>query len=249
MIAFFFSGRIKGANIELLENIQKKYNCIYFMALNTDELDDEIKILCSRLNIGEYQLFYKKIIPPSYIYKHLHWEQWEEPNKCNTWSMFYNNFLAFRLIELYEKKYNVEFETIVKYRSDIHAEIINIHDIIADWTIYVPDGNDYNGLCDLIAYGNKRTMKEYCDVCNNIDEMCKKGIKMHPETLLGAHISEKNINKERFLYEVILDGRRGQKCSSDIENNNMYKNMEEDALNLLYNNYVNEVNNWFESKS
>lgn len=129
--------------------------------------------------------------------------QW---NNYNTVSMYFHNKRAF--IVLLERVPDVDI--VLKYRSDIITnQKLELPSSVSSNTIYVPDSNQWKGINDQIAYGDKESMKIYCGVYDKIEEYVKKNhVSFHPETLLLHHLKTENIKVETFNYKYHLNPKR-----------------------------------------
>lgn len=184
-LAIFISGRIKFYDKCLLEIInflksQNKYNIKLFLSINSDQICNEV-IHCFKNEIGYYEFkpfFYEK----DWIENRLKNNR-KYLGPYNQLSCFYNDLNNFNLIEKYEKDYNIEFDIICKLRSDIIFTDIN-------QIIFHKDNpcdlilNNINLQCrisafllspslmsDAVCFGNKKSMKIYCNTYNFIKNM------------------------------------------------------------------------------
>jgi hypothetical protein len=206
-IAIFFSGRIKGyeQTFSHLKSIIDKYNPVFFTSLNQNSEDEYTKTFCEKFNIKNDQINYEKTILPDSL---------KDVNSCshvlNTYSMFYHNYKAFCLIEKYQRSHNIHFDVIVKYRAEIHSSDILKFNETENNKLYIPNGLDYGGINDQIAYGDLDVMKKYCELGNgNVEKIhLEKNIRYHPETLLFHHIKSYNISIARPSFSYNLDGSR-----------------------------------------
>lgn len=127
-------------------------------------------------------------------------------NGYNTASMYYHNS---RALEIAMKEFP-EAEVVVKYRSDVvsshtfpHAE-----GALDEKTIYLPNGNDYGGVNDQLAYGTPESMAVYCSLYDKIEEYVRNGVPYHPETLLSHHLRSNAIQTKRFDFAYGLEPSR-----------------------------------------
>jgi hypothetical protein len=202
-IAIFFSGRIKSFHHKKNTFTKEKelYKPIYFMSLNQKEEDDISKDFKNLFGITDDRINYEETKTPKEIFN---LKKRNETSYENCYSQFYHNYSCFKLIEKYQNNNNVKFDVIVKYRSDIDTDEILPIDIPKINTIYLPEGEDFLGLNDKIAYGNYDTMKIYCDLVNNIIKMCTTQDTIYnPEILVKKHISNNNLNISRFKYNTL----------------------------------------------
>lgn len=208
-IAFFLSGRIISVNPEKsLINIQKvkeKYDPIFFISLNK-EVDDITftNLVKEKLNIEENQFSSTFTNVPSEMFT---FYKMPETSAVNTYSQFKHNNECIKMIDKYQEENNMKFDTIVKYRMDIDNLNDDVIEIITTEknTCYIPEGQDWrNGINDQIAYGDFDTMFKYCNLVNNIRNLCQSGVIFHPETLLLNHIQREEINIKRFYFDYRL---------------------------------------------
>lgn len=151
-----------------------------FLSINSDKVYNEV-IQCFKDEIGYYEF-------KPFFYE----EDWIENRlknnrkyfgPYNQLSCFYNDLNNFNLIEKYEKDNNIEFDVICKLRSDIIFTNINqliFHkDNSSDLIL-----NNINLKCrisafhlspsfmsDAVCFGNKKSMKIYCNTYNFIKNM------------------------------------------------------------------------------
>lgn len=204
--AIFFSGRIRAFD-EVKEHLIKLNlieNTIFFVSLNLEKSNEEAKQFCKLMNINDpiCMNFEKTIIPEIMYTFNMHYHSVRE----KVYSMFYHNFRCFELITNYQNKYNMKFNTIVKYRADFNtSNILPLNHELKENTVYRPYNLNYTWGDDKVAYGNYESMKKYCNVVNNIISLCGDDkILYHPETLLDEHLKKENLNIENFEFVTYL---------------------------------------------
>ena len=180
--------------IKLLGN-----NVNIFCSLNKSiENSEYTRKFCEDFNITDEQINIEDTQEPSELYKY---PKAPASNYHRAYSMFYHNKRAFELLEKYETKYNIKFRVIIKFRGDlISNSVISLNNILDKSSVYIPNGFDYGGINDQIAFGNFEAMKIYCNCVDEIINYCKNRIKFHPETLLKHHLDKNNIKINRFNY-------------------------------------------------
>lgn len=205
-IAVLLTGRLHPKKFDK-DNINKNINTIKLIG-------DDITIFCSlnkSIEISEYthkfredfnitdeQINIEDTQEPSELYKY---PKAPASNYHRVYSMFYHNKRAFELLEKYKTKYNIEFSVIIKFRGDLKSNsVISLNNILDNSSVYIPNGFDYGGINDQIAFGNFEAMKVYCNCVDEIINYCKNRIKFHPETLLKHHLDKNNIKINRFNY-------------------------------------------------
>ena len=117
------------------------------------------------------------------------------------WSMYRHNENAFLMMEAYEQRNSLVFDTVIKYRVDITSSVpLDIPAPFDISAIYVPEGSDHTGLNDQVAFGSRSMMKIYCACSSNILKLCQEGCIFHPETLLLRHLQTQQAKVLRFRY-------------------------------------------------
>lgn len=206
-VAIFFSGRINSFedSLENLKAIKNKYEPIFFCSLNSETKTDNIKKFCDIFNITEEQLNIESTKDPTFLHKY---PKRDEVSYYTTYSMFYHDNKNYKKIEEYSSKHNIIFDIILKYRADINSDsgVIELQNPEENH-IYIPEGHDYidNALNALIAYGNSKIMKIYCNIVNNLEQLCIDGTIFHSETLLKKYLENNKIDVTRFKYHISLN--------------------------------------------
>ena len=146
----------------------------------------------------------------------------------NVMSMFYNDMNAFNMATKYADDNGFEYDAYLKYRSDLIVDdmphIVKSSDYkifstvpLCDFTAPLVDRNTISLgthvpiVSDAIAYGNRESMRVYCETYEFILEMnslWEKKYQLHFETCLTQNVYDKNIPVERFSYSYKLDGNR-----------------------------------------
>jgi hypothetical protein len=107
----------------------------------------------------------------------------------NAVNMFYKIYKCNQLKKEYEDENNFKYDFVIRARCDVkyNEKLILKND---KNTLYVPFGNDYNGLNDQFSFGDSETMDKVSDLYLNINDYVKNGCIYHPETLLGYHVNK-----------------------------------------------------------
>jgi hypothetical protein len=183
-IAIFISGRLLGFREFLLpyvNMIKNKYNIYLFFSINTFSLDknDTVESVTNDLKntFGEMigDIYFEEFkMPRSYVENRI--SNNVDTFSYNCLSCFYNDRKNMELIENFEINKNIQFDIVCKTRTDI--KFIKIDDFIVDkkddviirnkhmmdiryWGhIYI---NTPLMISDAFAYGNKKSMKHYCE--------------------------------------------------------------------------------------
>jgi len=125
-------------------------------------------------------------------------------NIHNMTSHFINKNRVLILVEEYINKYKIQYDCVVSLRADCMYKSNFELDILEDKTIYIPSGNDYEGINDQVAYGKIDVMKKYNSI-NVIDLLDKKLSKVHPESLTCANIRYHNLHIKRPKIDYYID--------------------------------------------
>lgn len=220
-IAVFFSGRITGWQMcreSLWHKFMKLYDVDVFISLDMTTPSADVAEFKSEYNvIGEYYEKYNKTLKQNPPYRT------EETTERKTLSMFYHNFMAMNLILEHMKKTGTTYDVVVKFRADVSCnELFNIPQHIIPNTIYIPNGNNYRGINDQIAFGPMLPMTIYCSLYNHIPKYVyvEQAI-FNPEFLLMFHINHNNINIMRFVYRYNLHPARFDDKNSNNESEYM----------------------------
>lgn len=207
-IAVLFTGRITGWD-KCLQTLKDKFIGLYeqvdvFLSLDMKEPTEEVEEFKKHFNIvSEYYEAYNKCLkdPPPF--------RSEETRERNTLSMFYHNMMAMNLV-LDQMKKGKTYDVVVKFRADISCDnsfIIPYH--IIPNTLYIPNGFNFRGINDQIAFGNLFAMTIYCSIYHHIPKyVYKEQAIFNPEFLLMFHLNLHNLNIMRFPYNYMLHPSR-----------------------------------------
>lgn len=204
-VAVFFSGRIKDYELEIehLKKLKNTYNATFFTSINESSELDYMTNFFREFDISDDQKNIEPTPSPSELLQ-LYCPNDPKANYLNIFSMFYHNYKCYDLINKYQIKNNTFFDIIVKYRVDIHSDdVINLIPPELN-TIYIPEGKDYTGINDQIAYGDNESMNLYCSTFKILSSLCMKNIRFHPESLLDGGLKLLNLKIVRFPYNYDL---------------------------------------------
>jgi hypothetical protein len=200
-MAVYFSGKIiKSRHHQFHQDSMKKfekyyekdYDVDYYCSIN-GVLDEDHKNMMEELGIrtSNFENIELNII----------WEQLQRRGfSC---SMFYNNKRNMDMIIDSQKQYDI----IMKYRTEIiiNQNCFDIPDNLENDTIYVPDGYDWGGINDQLAYGNQQSMVKYSSLYDKIERYCgQEGVHPHPETILSYHLKSEGLKIVRFCFPYNL---------------------------------------------
>jgi hypothetical protein len=164
--AFLFAGRIKGWTFckEHLLEMKVRYNAIFFCSLNMSELDDESEEFCKIFSIGPDQLNIQETVYPLEF----------QNNRHSLYSQAFHVKRAFDILESYSMKYNIQFNTVIKYRADIYSDtVLEIKEIDENTGYFL--NSAYGGINDQMYYGRFSTMKILCSFVDSISFLDKNG--------------------------------------------------------------------------
>lgn len=178
-LAIFVSGRIKHYNEclkPIIDHLKDKYNVKLFLSINNTFIPEVIE--CFKNDLGYYEFkpfFYEKDWLDTRISNN---RKYLGP--YNQLSCFYNDLNNFKMIERYELDNDMTFDVICKLRSDIVFSDLNQVCFHKDDEVIL---NNINLQCrisafgitpplmsDAICFGNKKSMRIYCNTYNFIKE-------------------------------------------------------------------------------
>lgn len=202
-IAVYYSGRCDGYEFcleKLYNKFYKKYKIDFYWSIDQDNETLYYKELRNKLNpiAVNYQKIDKQIIDVPLSS--------QETRNRNLLSMFYHNYKCTQMI----KNSNIAYDVVVKFRAEIDSDDeFDIPNNLINNTIYIPNGYNYRGVCDRIAFGTLESMLIYGELYLNIHNyVYVKQALFNPEYLLMFHINEKNMNLIRFTYNYALHPNR-----------------------------------------
>lgn len=143
-----------------------------------------------------------KHIPACYDFIDTEW-RW---TKMNAASMFYHNKSVFELV----RASGVEYDLIIKARTDFcDTGQFPYMAVSGDGeSIFVPGGIS-GSVNDQVACGSFKAMERYCSLWDRLEEYCKKdGVRFHPETVLGHHLTKNQWPGKNLDFHHGLDGAR-----------------------------------------
>ena len=179
-IALFISGRLTCYTflLPLLNHLKLQYNIKLFLSINSEQDNNVIMILNDILGYYEFKPFFYE---EDWIQNRLiHNKKFLGP--YNQLSMFYNDLNNFNLIDKYENDNNIKFDIISKIRPDMLFRDLNniiftkddensliLNNIELECTIRW-FGDSPPLVSDAFCFGNKKSMKIYCNTYNWIKE-------------------------------------------------------------------------------
>jgi len=115
---------------------------------------------------------------------------------------FYNKQRAYQEMEKSGRIYDV----VILYRTDINIETqLNLSLEYNNNTVYIPEGSDYLGINDQIAFGSMAAMKVYTSLYSSMPVYYAQGIRYLGEPQLKKHLETSGIHvvRVKFAYNII----------------------------------------------
>ncbi len=194
-VALLISGRLTCETTRLIPKILKSNHDIHvYLSLNEFREPEKLKPIAKNVKgfrISKYTL--EKEYP----------KKSAETNAQNMMSMFHHRFHAFGMIGDEE-----HYDVVMSFRPDFMTDSLPAIFSVEPGTIYVPYGEDYGGLNDRCAYGDKESMKFYCSAYLHVDAAflsCAYET-YNPERILAWHLRDRKV--VRFQYDCTLDPER-----------------------------------------
>ena len=129
----------------------------------------------------------------------------------NFMSHFFNNMIAFEMLEKYIENTNIKYDNIILFRTDIVSDKIPFIENIEESTIYYPRDHIFNPswINMAILIGDFEVMKIYCNLYKYIDEYINiHQVVLHSETLATYHLKKNDIIFEKINYQYELHADR-----------------------------------------
>lgn len=126
-------------------------------------------------------------------------------NVHNMTCHYINKMRVFQLLERHIQTSGTVYDTILSTRLDIvYTSPIPVC-IEEEETIGIPEGNDFGGVNDQIAFGNLETMRVYMNIFSSAEALFKeKQCRLHPETLNMHLLRHNRIYIDRFPLEYCI---------------------------------------------
>jgi len=125
---------------------------------------------------------------------------------CNNWvRCFLNKKRAMGLLEEYCAKTQMAYDLIITTRIDLFVDTVPIHRAEPN-TIYIPEGQDHDGINDRFAMGDYEAIKKYSYIFDNCQYLLDNKLAIpHPETLTLANLTYTGALIKRFPmnYDII----------------------------------------------
>lgn len=232
-IALLISGRAARYEVCLLETLKNtSYNVDVFMSINDEEckyyeiMREKLSKWLKELYISPYTVpnDFENVSSETIIKQKVG----EVFVPLNALSMYYNDCNAFNMATKYADDNLFEYDCYMKFRSDLISEdfpeVIKTDDykifsVVPLCQINCPlvdrETKSFVGstawVSDAIVYGNRKSMKSYCDTYEFTLEMNKEfngNYPIHFETCVTQNVYDKNLSVEFFNHFYRLDRNR-----------------------------------------
>jgi hypothetical protein len=213
-IAILFSGRIRKYD-EHYENIMRQIvqnNEVEFFLSHSPELKEE--------DLEKFKELYKPVkivneemdFSTDYSKLKLH----ELTNMNHFLSMWCNRKRVFLSLVEHCRDTNNMYDFVFSIRLDAYnEEPLLFQQIMEEYkfkenktnienTVFVPNGWDWGGLNDQLAFGDIFSMETYMSLYDEIWELMKEQPRFGPETILLGYLIKKNIHIHRFNFQYKL---------------------------------------------
>ena len=130
-----------------------------------------------------------------------------ETNRPNVWMMFYRIAKGNELREEYERANGFTYDCVIRFRFEIG--ITQPCAVISPEpsTIYIPDGQDHGGVCDVMSIGDSASMNHYASIFHSLNEYASKCMPTHPESVTRKHLELNGVTIKRFRLGTTLRGK------------------------------------------
>jgi hypothetical protein len=208
-VAVMFVGRIKGyvPYLSKLLEFKNRYAPTYYCSLNrpadneeaTKLFDDDVHKFSRELGIIPENMNLETTPLPDFLKDVKDYKSW---NPNNAYSMFYHENKAFSLIEKDVIRNKRQYDCILYCRADMNSEDILVLEFPKPNVIYIPSGEDFDGINDKLAYGSFDSMKKYCSVIKLLTS-AESMNGMMPESILKRHLDNEKLEIVRIKYGTV----------------------------------------------
>ena len=127
------------------------------------------------------------------------------------YSMFYHQNKAFNMIERDIRNKTRQFDCILYYRADMDSPDNLLLEMPKANTIYIPEGHNYYGVNDRLAYGDFKSMKKYCNLISTITSSEFLSKMNSSEQILKRYLDTQPVQIIRFKFDTCLNNFRNDK--------------------------------------
>ena len=213
-VAVLFAGRITGyvPVLDKLIEIKKRYAPTYYCSLNKPTKDEEVANFSKDLGISSENINTETTPSPEFLNAV---KDYKSNSTHNGYSMFYHENKAFSLIEKDVIENKKQYDCLLYCRADIDSPDRLHLEMPRPNTIYIPEGFDYAGYNDRMAYGNADSMKKYCSIIATLTSPESMN-GTNPEGILKRHLDSEKLEIVRFKYKTCLRKERSKKLETDV---------------------------------
>ena len=136
----------------------------------------------------------------------------EETIQSNVWKMWYSQFHANRLRVEYEKRFNFQYDLIVRTRPDtalanqLNLNLIKSYIDVKPNLVIIPQNKRCGygvSITDLMAVTSGDNFTIYANIYNEaLEHHSKRQFKFHPETMLAKHLLHHNLNYQPADFKI-----------------------------------------------
>jgi len=194
-IAILFFGRIKNYDKHfqnIMQNIVQNNQVDFFLSHSRD-LDEDVDGFVKLYK--PIAVFNGEIV----YFDHSKYKKRNDKQGHPTMCMLVNKMRAFKLLNNYVNETGIDYDVVISYRLDVKSkDELNLN--IENNKLYIPEGKDYGGINDQMAYGSFEVMKKYMMMYNSLYDILERGCVFHPETLLKKYLDNIKIDIVRFPF-------------------------------------------------
>lgn len=127
-------------------------------------------------------------------------------------SMFYSIWQSNKVKNDFTNENGDKFDCVIRMRFD--SDLVNIEnfdiDHLEDGKIYIPKGQDWNGINDQFAYGKNEAMNVYTNLILNVQNF--RNIIYNPEVFLKFYLQNTGLKIVRPLIKVAINNGLTPEC-------------------------------------
>lgn len=197
-------------NHELMHWIQENEVDTFACTSSISTIDAEFIEKYRVKKFYQHKLDLARLLPPGTSEEYIVPRKKIETHLYNSASMFYCHKKNTELLKEYESEQGFLYTFIAYIRTDgdFQYQPLPYPNKFEDNTVYIPEGYDYDGINDQMAFGKRESMISYCTVYDRILEYLERGVIYNPEILVLANLRFQNINIVRFSYPYQLRSNR-----------------------------------------
>ena len=195
-----------------LDNFEKHYDTI----IQSIGKDNNINFFLSTDNSPYILDFIELYKPISYnndkiefehdLAKNISENRKSDTNFSNMTKHFVNKYRVLHLLNEHLIKENKSYDVVMSLRVDLDIRSKFDFSEIQENIIYIPEGYDYRGINDQIAYGKIEVMRKYNSLITNVFNIIDQTTDIvDPEILTLANINMNNLDIKRFYLDYSIE--------------------------------------------